>query len=443
MGIAYLVFVIYGSLVPLRFRPMNFADAWAAFVNIRYLKLGIGSRADWVANILLFIPLSFFWLGVFWPRRNTGLKAVLSAAVWMIFTALSAAIEFTQLFFPPRTVSLNDIFAEGIGAAIGVAMWWKIGSKLMVWLEEWKAQRLNQSLPERLLWLYLALLFGYNILPLDLTISPVEIYHKWKEGRLLFIPFQSHLDFDAHTIYELVTDAAIWLPAALLLYLAREKSAVRVWLWTVTAAILVEFVQVFVYTRVTDTTDIVTAMIGGWGGAWLGTILRRKIAGEASFELVRRLRRIGWGLLVTWPFALAFVFWYPFKFHIESAYFYSRLDMLSRVPFYAYYYGTEYRAITEVLHKVVFFVPLGGAVSLALSKAEKPSPYMRWMVIGVCGLAALVIELGQAALPGKNPDSTDLVLEMTGGVLGCRLAGLLKNSLTSGAAGIRRENHLE
>ena len=61
LTLGYTAFVIYGSLVPLRFRARPLDEAWAYFQQIPYLELGIGSRADWVANILLFVPLAFLW----------------------------------------------------------------------------------------------------------------------------------------------------------------------------------------------------------------------------------------------------------------------------------------------------------------------------------------------------------------------------------------------
>ena len=59
LAIGYLVFVVYGSLVPLRYTPLPWDHALARFQEIPFLQLGIGSRADWVANLLLFIPLTF------------------------------------------------------------------------------------------------------------------------------------------------------------------------------------------------------------------------------------------------------------------------------------------------------------------------------------------------------------------------------------------------
>src|ERR1700704_655940 len=90
VALGYTAFVIYGSLVPLDFHPHPLREAWEAFQHIRYLELGIGSRADWVANILLFVPLAYFWLGVLWPNRGPLAKALASGLVLFCCIGLSA-----------------------------------------------------------------------------------------------------------------------------------------------------------------------------------------------------------------------------------------------------------------------------------------------------------------------------------------------------------------
>jgi glycopeptide antibiotics resistance protein len=96
------------------------------------------------------------------------------------------------------------------------------------------------------------------------------------------------------------------------------------------------------------------------------------------------------------------------------------------VQFEVYYYGTEYRAITEVFHKVLFFAPLGAL--LAWFVVGLP-----WLWRGYAAAASIVtiitvalgIELGQVMLPGKFPDTTDWFLEMLGGMLGYVVARML------------------
>lgn len=419
-AIGYAAFVVYGSLVPLEFQPMPLEQAWREIRSIPFLRLGIGSRADWVANILLFVPLGFLLMGLADSRR-IGLRTLAALGVLAVCVAASAGIEFVQLFFPPRTVSQNDILAEGLGALAGVVLWLIYGRALRRWLDHWQAERSPASLAARLLGVYLAGLFFYNVLPLDLTISPVEIYHKWQSGRVSLLPFSALPRQPAELAYELLTDVAIWVPVGLLLVVSGRRRPLAAWTWTIGAAVLLETVQFFVYTRVTDTTDLVTAAVGGGLGVALGarSAAQGRSRGRTGGLFVPQwvwpaLALLGWSLF------LAALFWYPFNFRPEREVAQTRLELFWRVPFYSYYYGSEFRAATELLHKVLFFVPVGALLALGRRRLPRGVPrelYALLTALYIAGLPVL-IELGQVLLPGKLPDSTDLVLEITGSLLG-------------------------
>ncbi len=200
--------------------------------------------------------------------------------VWMLCLMLSIGIEFTQLFFPPRTVSQNDILAEGLGALFGIAAWWWKGDEIVAWISHWRTLRGSANIALRLLWLYLALLFGYNLLPLDLTISPVEIYHKWREGKVILLPFGFHVENSAQLAYNLLTDIALWIPVSFLWILSDKKSRRQAWIWAVVTASILEGLQLLVYSRVTDITDILTAMVGAGAGVWLTRYWHVEAAGQ-------------------------------------------------------------------------------------------------------------------------------------------------------------------
>lgn len=417
-ALAYTMFVIYGSLVPLDFRSLPWDEAVARFGEIPFLKLGIGSRADWMANLLLFIPLTFLWMGALaaGKSRLPGLLATL--ALIPAATALSFGIEFAQLFFPQRTVSQNDILAEALGGIIGVLVWWGAGHRLVDWLQSWQHLHARAALAERLAWVYLAGVLAYNVLPLDLTISLVEIFHKWQGGKVNLIPFGRLPDGAAYALYEIASDALIWTPLALLWRLDGTCSAWRAWGMTWATAVLLEFLQLFVYSRVSDVTDIFTAAVG----ATLGTLIGGRLAARVAIT-DRKAAWSTWLPLVLasgWIAGLLFVFWYPFEFRTDGAFLRERLHgFMSRVPFEAYYYGTEFRAATEVLHKLLFFIPLGALLAWFVSQ-------LRWtwrgfgsfMSLSLIACTAVAINLGRLALPEKNPDSMDIILQGVGGLLG-------------------------
>jgi glycopeptide antibiotics resistance protein len=435
LGLGYLVFVVYGSLVPLEFRALPWDEAVARFRAIPFLDLGIGSRADWVANLLLFIPLAFFWTGILAQGRGWLVGALASGFVLAAALALSIGIEFTQLFFPQRTVSQNDIFAEALGGLLGVLAWWGFGARALAWHAGWSRARAPADLAERLAWAYLVGVYAYNLLPLDLTISVVEIFHQWREGKLVFIPFSALPADPALALYEVVTDALIWTPLALLWQARPGRGPWRAWRMAFLTAALLEFLQLFVYSRVSDSTDLFTAALGAGLGAWLGARWFPARAGAQAAATARQRPAPPWLpllLAMGWIGVLLLVFWYPFDFRVERAFIEPRLEFFTRVPFITYYYGTEFRAVTSVFQKVLFFAPLGALLAWFVSGL--PWLWRAWAASAAFLLipaVALGIELGQVLLPEKFPDTTDWFLESLGGYLGYALFRMFRVRATA------------
>src|SRR6478672_9322820 len=80
-ALAWTAFAVYGSLVPLTYQAVALDDAIERFSHLPPLWFGIGTRADWVANILLFIPLTFLWLGALACDRKRPAQAAAAALV--------------------------------------------------------------------------------------------------------------------------------------------------------------------------------------------------------------------------------------------------------------------------------------------------------------------------------------------------------------------------
>ena len=408
----YAVFVVYGSLVPLDFHPISLDEALQRFRAIRYLELGISSRADWVANLLLFVPLGFMACG-FLSRpgrlvRNIGTSFFVFAAC----IAQCVAIEFAQLYFPARTVSINDIVAESLGGAIGIAAWWLCGARVSAfWSERW-SRGIFSTNPA--LYVYLFVFFGYSVLPLDLTLSPVELYHKWQMGRIVLRPFGFAFDNPSQALYVLSTDILLWGIPGLLAILGTRRSARSVWLRLVLAACALEFVQLWVYSRISDVTDVFTAAMGAAVGIFVGgRIAQRRERSRAQIAPRWLLAAMAWlGLLVI-------VFWYPFALEPDPSVIRSRLHDFMRTPFSTYYFTSEYSAITQLLRRFGFFFPLGAMLALPLVGARPERRRLRAgaALLGIAAIA-LSLELGQVFLVDKTADLTDWLLETAGGAAG-------------------------
>lgn len=428
VAVFFTAVAVYGSLVPLTYRPLDWAEAVARFREIRYLSLGVASRADWVANILLFVPLGFLWLAVSAAGRSRRVTVAATVGVVGVLAALSVALEFTQLWFPPRTVSLNDIIAETIGAALGAALWLTLGPTLTAWLVQSTAARRPNEKLDWLLEAYLLGLIVYSVLPLDLTIRPAELVDKYRDGKIALLPF-AHWRCDLPTLYGLFRDVIAFVPVGMLAATWHTPTGQRVrptalsLVLGVSIAATIEAAQLLVYSRFTDFGDILLAAPGVAVGAvamrrWYG----RDRVGSLNGSTRRGLLGAALGLL--WCGVLAAVFCLPWEPIDDPEMIRQRYEGFWRVPFAAMYWGTEFNAVSQVLKKLLFFAPLGaiaGAVVLPLRVPRIPRAAMLVALLAVAAGVAATIEMVQVFLPPHVPDITDVLLCTAGAAAGMLL----------------------
>ncbi|MDB5800570.1 MAG: hypothetical protein JWL63_1509 [Rhodocyclales bacterium] len=420
----YLGFVIYGSLVPLNYQPMPLDAAWARFLNTPFLALGIDSRADWVANLLLFIPLAFFLVQVLAEGRGPVSRLAICATVLVLCAALAVSIEFVQLFFPPRTVSQNDILAESLGALVGIALHAAFGKAVIAWLAGWWQAERGRAVATRALHGYLVVMIAFSVMPLDLTISPVELAHKFNAGRVNLVPFA---DFPADAIqglYKLATDILLWLPVGFLWRLGGASSR-RVALRGVLLAGLIECMQLFVFSRFSNITDVIVGGIGCYLGACLVHSMNiNKSSSESAQETpLWTPPQLPWlPICAVWAVLTVAAFWYPFNFDTNADFLSLRIAGLGRVPFETYYRGTEFRAINELFRKILMFLPGGLLWAAYVVRGEVWERHPRiWLGSTLAVLMALTVEGGQLFLPDKVSDFTDAFLASSGAWLGLAL----------------------
>ena len=449
-AVVYTLFVIYGCLVPFHFTPTPWAEAWARFEHIPHLRPGPAYRSDWIANVLLFIPLAFLWKG---SQGDAGRAwaAAGYAAVWLGSVALVTGLEFAQAWFPPRSVALQDVIAASVGAAVGLFTWRLSARRLLHHMTRWSAVRGREGVAGWLLWPYAAFLVLYNVMPLDLTSSPYVVYEKWQRHIIHVVPFSSLGGGLSGAAYSLSVEALLWLPLAALWTLSRQGGRLAAWCVTVLMAIAVECAQLLVRSRVSDSTDVLCAAAGGLAGAWIGGWLRTRAPGGPAAAAPEQGAR--WTLLAlvgffAWAAVLFGGFWYPYQFSSDPATIRSRVGMLDAVPFQSYWLADEYHAFTELLRKLILFAPLGGLLALAWARVRGPLARRACAVGSVVavGVVAGLIEVGQVFLPGKTPDSTDALIGTIGGALGYavtlavwrRLGGRVAGAAPGGASGPAR-----
>jgi VanZ family protein len=403
LALGFLAFAVYGSLVPLDCRPLAIGEAIDRYRAAWQVPIRVESRSDWLSNILLFIPLGFLvsgWLAVDRPRRAI-LAAVLAVPAASVMA--SAAIEFAQVYFPSRTVSPRDVVAETVGGAIGGALWLAAGP----WLTRRARARASNGggLAAWLLPAYLLALILSHVMPLDITISPGELYHKYKEGMICPVPFSAAARGFVEFERRIVDEAASFLVVGLFLGRSDPWRARGPWSLLSLGLVLagtIEALQLFIASRRCDSTDVIVgglAVLGGWA------------AGRATLPTAARQARLA--CFAGWLGLVAFSSWFPFDFVADPRFWLDKASKVTALPFADYYHGSVWNAADQIFRKAVLFFPLGMVSDRG----------WRGTLLAASGLAIL-FEVGQLGLPGREPSVTDVLIEIGGAWAGLSLGGL-------------------
>ena len=426
-AIAFTVLSIYGSIVPLNYEPMSFANALAEFRAIPFHYVGLEKRADLTANLLLFVPIAFCWMGTAvvdttsrWHRMIWGLITILACG------AFSVAIEFSQMWFPQRTTSQNDIIAEFSGGIVGVLLWLTAGQAITDWLRECMGAVRRPTLVDRILQAYVLGLLIYSVMPLDLTIHPLELYQKYREGKIAVIPFWTY-DFGPESVWNRLSDILVQIPVgayATRMWVSpnRQRSMRDSVLLGILFVCVIEICQLFIYSRYTEMADICTGAVGVWIGAWYTRRLADPHIPATSAVVPAFRRQLRWGVLtLLYSMFLCVIFWWPLDMEQDKQEIAQRMQGYFRVPFAAMYHGSEFNALTQLVRKTLLFSILGHLLIRLVNPKSAMSPIQRVMI----GAAVLYsfglgvgIELVQCALSAHTPDITDSILYTVGACLG-------------------------
>jgi len=192
------------------------------------------------------------------------------------------AVELSQIWFPLRFASKNDVAAESIGCAVGIVAWLTVGRISTTWVRSRLRHVPTLKLADRMLLAYAVGLVFYSLLPLDLSISPAKLWHKYREGQIQTIPFAA-FDGTAEKWLDLAAGVLRFAPLGVFVVtaFAPAKRPVRSLSQSLILALSIasgiELAQVFVVSRQNDATELVCALAGvTWGAAWRRRQLRRR-----------------------------------------------------------------------------------------------------------------------------------------------------------------------
>lgn len=414
--LAWAAAIVYGSLLPFELRPHTLAEAVDTFRRIPYLDLGVVSRADWIANILLYIPLAY--LGASWLNRLHWLPRSLAMLVTAgLGLGLALGVEFTQIFFAPRTVSLNDLIAETIGTALGLILW-SVGHSRLAGLTTAVLHPGPGALTAGLT-LYALAYLGLALFPYDFVVSVSDLQWKLLEGHYGW--GINHCGSLIYCTSQWLAEAAAALPLGMLLVrLAPRRAGAHGGNFIIAVGIgaCIEAAQFLIASGVSTVSGALTKAVGIGLGAWLRNIPSPRLAQRHAHRLRPAL------LLALIPyFALAALLngWARIDWSdLETLR--SNLDSQRYLPFYYHYFTSETQAVTSLLAQSAIYLPLG--IGFWLWHASGATPLRRPPLFGLLlttAAIAIVIEAGKLFIARAHPDPTNILIGLAAAWLGQRL----------------------
>ncbi len=124
-ALLYAVFIVYASTVTgkfgVHFVAIDPREALTRLLHITLVDNGSDQRADWMGNLAMLVPFGLLLGGTIAAARR--LTVTRAASAFMLALVFILSTKYIQLFFPPRTVTLNYVIAQCLGAAIGLVVY--------------------------------------------------------------------------------------------------------------------------------------------------------------------------------------------------------------------------------------------------------------------------------------------------------------------------------
>ena len=416
---AWAVFVVYGSLLPFDYVPQPFDLALEQFRHIPLVNIGIGDRADWMANLLLYVPLAFLCLaGLDRPVARIR-HAIETILVVLGLCALATIIEFAQIFFPPRTVSLNDVIAEWLGVLIGAVIWLCWGARARTLYKDFA---LGGDAAAGALGIAYAITYvGLALFPFDF-LTPTEWAAKepaqfgwWLAPRACVRSLQCGAQLAAEVLFA----APLGLAFALSRRVPRPSVSALVSLGLLIGA-GIELAQLLLASGVSQGISVVAKTLGFVSGAVLAPHARSMLS---TLRTWRHLNMSVVLLLLAYGAALALVLDLAHGEAIPWRQAIDRLTDMRLIPFYYYYYTSETRALTSLLVQAALYLPPGIFIGLVLRSRDGIKGAM--LAGAASSMVAIAAQVVRLLHPPQRADPTDVLIAFVAGWGGYHVTRLL------------------
>lgn len=412
----YLIAVIYVSIAPFHYVPVDLAQAWRDLLSVTFNRYHYADqRADLMGNVLMLMPLGFALAAAFSCESSLVSRWVGSLLALVISFVLIVAIKYLQLFFPPRTVDLNYIVAQTTGAFIGVLLWAILRphlSRFAVAIHFGGRQALITGLT-----IYTAALVVFTFFPFNIVLNVED--------------FVARLTQIHQTVFALPGSGRPGLQRLVLVFLGLLSTVpvgvLLAFVWreamnlskaTIAGLLLsgalflagvafVDFIPTFIAVLTHTAGVIVGALLVDWLRRWQTRQL------ETLLRFALRWLVLPYLLLVFLLNDLASRDWRSLETALAQS------DWIWTLPLVRHYYVSKAAAAASIVAHFLIYAPMGAIVWAYWGPRG-------WLAALCGGGLALMMEIGRFFKPGLAPDSTNII---TAATAAAALAALMPRAL--------------
>ena len=415
----YALGVVYSSLmlgpIGLHYVPISFAEAWQRFTHIGFVSHASNQRADWVGNLMMAVPFTYLLnsaihFGWEWPRRAAAIALTLAIALLFILV-----VKYAQLFFPPRTVTLNYITAQSLGAGLGVVLYQLSHTRLyprLVHLFD------NGDGLTIVLGAYTVWLIGYFLMPFDFVRSLGDLAARALQLTSILGSTPGEGRSGTYQTLVIIADTLSTVPVGMFLAVTgRNRSRSGLILRALGLMVGVTFLQLFVL----GADPFLVALIYRTLGAVLGVLFMQSIKG-------RDLRKRHYYFSRYLPFAFpVYVLLVMFVSGLLTSQWgtldegVNALEPRQFLPFWNFYIVSKARAAESFVVEFLMFVPIGVMVWLRRGFWSSGAAFSGFVAFGL----SMMMELGRMMKPGLRPDFSDPIIAALGAAVAFKAAPIL------------------
>jgi len=417
-----VLLVAAGSLAPFDFvLPHSFDDA---SVGLSAIGWPVSDVSDLLTNLVVYLPLGVSTC--LWLCRRTG-YLIAGIATLAGCAGLSLLLEATQTIIPQRVASWVDVTINVGGTAIGVVVAPFVG--LLVHFLTRRAAKAWSVRPVSTATVVLGLvLLVVGLLPFDFVSGSTELHRSLSQSRWLWLSAtvgSQRVAANPAALVSAMEAAALFAVFGFMSALSsREKRRTAIESLehalgsVILLAVLVEILQLFVCSRVSDSMDAVLNICCGALGAYCALFAVDEPSGSSWIkDPAVLLRPIFLAPILFVQLAVSFLGSLPFG---KTSPLISVQNSVVWVPFASYYQ----RSLTSVLAEVLSIVGYSALLALTIALLLRPiKSRLRWLApVAVVGLLALAQEYLQYRGGVRTADTTDVLLAIAGAIFAARIA---------------------